>query len=310
MYLCYVDESGTSSIPGNTSHFILTGISIPIWHWRDSDRAISTIKNRYNLLDDAEIHTAWILRSYHEQRIIADFDRLSKPDRTRAVMQYRNGELLRLQRAGNSKKYRQVKKNYNKTKPYIHLTQAERERFILEVAECISNWGYARLFAECIDKVYFDPSRTNESVDEQAFTQIISRFERYLENIGTPANRCYGLIIHDNNETVARKHTSLMKKFHQRGTLWTNLNNIIETPLFVDSKLTSMVQIADLCGYAIRRYCENGEEELFNHIYKRADRFTYRSAAQQPEEVVVGVRHFSNSACCCKICSTHKYCQP
>ena len=35
MYLLYIDESGVSNIPGNTSHFILTGISVPIWHWKD-----------------------------------------------------------------------------------------------------------------------------------------------------------------------------------------------------------------------------------------------------------------------------------
>ncbi len=29
MFLCYIDESGTSNIPGNTSHFILAGLAIP-----------------------------------------------------------------------------------------------------------------------------------------------------------------------------------------------------------------------------------------------------------------------------------------
>jgi len=55
-----------------------------------------------------------------------------------------------------------------------------------------------------------------------------------------------------------------MKQFHQKGTLWTRINNIIETPLFVESQLTSMIQIADVCAYALRRYLENGEEELFD----------------------------------------------
>jgi len=79
-------------------------------------------------------------------------------------------------------------------------------------------------------------------------------------------------LIHDNNETVAKKHTVLMKKFHASGTLWTNLKNIIETPLFVDSQLTGMVQIADLCAYALRRYLENNETELFDLVFQRADR--------------------------------------
>jgi len=72
MYLCYIDESGTSDIPGNTSHFILAGLSVPIWHWKDCDKSIEVIKRRY-ALGSAEIHVAWLLRSYLEQTRIADF---------------------------------------------------------------------------------------------------------------------------------------------------------------------------------------------------------------------------------------------
>ena len=53
-----------------------------------------------------------------------------------------------------------------------------------------------------------------------------------------------------------------MKRFHQQGTLWTEIKHIIETPLFVDSQLTSLVQIADPCAYSLRRYLENSETEL------------------------------------------------
>jgi hypothetical protein len=37
MYLCYIDESGTSVVPGNTSHFVLAGLSIPIVQWNGGD---------------------------------------------------------------------------------------------------------------------------------------------------------------------------------------------------------------------------------------------------------------------------------
>lgn len=67
MYLCYIDESGTPEIPGNTSHFILAGISIPIWHWRDCDREIAKVKMD-NELENSEIHTAWMMRTYPEQK--------------------------------------------------------------------------------------------------------------------------------------------------------------------------------------------------------------------------------------------------
>jgi hypothetical protein len=296
MYLCYVDESGTSDIPGNTSHFVLAGLSIPINRWKYCDNAILHIKKKYGL-EDSEIHIAWILRPYLEQSKIANFETLSYAQRKSQVEQFRRAELLRLQRMRNPKHYSQTKKNYKKTEAYIHLTYEQRRDFIKEIASCISRWRFARLFAECIDKIYFDPSRAHRTIDEQAFEQVVSRFEHYLQIIGRryPERRC-GLIIHDNNQTVAKKHTDLMKKFHEEGTMWTNVEAIIETPLFVDSRLTSMVQTADVCSYAIRRYLENGEDELFDLIFLRAD--THRN-------VVVGVRHYSDTACRCKICLSH-----
>jgi hypothetical protein len=212
------------------------------------------------------------------------------------VESLRKGELLRLQRVGNPKLYKQTKKNYEKTKNYIHLSYDERQKLILEITRCISQWGFARLFAECIDKIHFDPARTQQTIDEQSFEQLVSRFEQYLQIMGK-GNPNFGLLIHDNNETVAKKHTELMKQFHQKGTLWTRVNSIIETPLFVDSQLTSMIQIADVCAYALRRYLENGEEELFDMIFQRADR---------KDGIVVGVRHFTRPNCACRICSGHR----
>ncbi len=297
MYLCYIDESGTPDVPGNTSHYVLAGVAIPVQHWRECDRVVETIKSKYGLAD-GEIHVAWILRSYPEQMKISGFDTFDYAQRRYQVNAYRNNELLRLQRSKNLTLYRQTKKNYAKTANYIHLTFGERRALIHDVAQALSNWGFARLFAECVDKIHFDPTRTPKTIDEQAFEQIVSRFEQYLSAINQAApQKIYGVLIHDNNETVAKKHTLLMKRFHKAGTLWTNLQSIIETPLFVNSELTAMVQLADLCGYALRRYLENKEEELFDLIFKRADR---------KGETVVGVRHFTRPGCDCKICSSHR----
>lgn len=296
MYLCYVDESGTSDLPGNTSHYILAGISIPIWNWKSCDQEIDRIKRKYELCD-TEIHIAWILRPYLEQSKIDGFESLNYDQRRSKVETYRKSEIFRLQRSKNPKLLKQTKKNYLKTDGYIHLAYNERRNFIIEVATAISKWREARLFAECVDKVFFDPSKASKPIDEQAFEQLVSRFEQFLQLIGTDGSHRKGLIIHDHNQTVSRKLTDMMKRFHQTGTLWTSIENIIETPLFVDSQLTSMVQIADVCAYALRRYLENGEEELFDLIFSRADR---------KDGKVVGIRHFTNLSCSCKICRSHR----
>jgi len=58
-----------------------------------------------------------------------------------------------------------------------------------------------------------------------------------------------------------------------------------------------MVQVADLCGFALRRYLENSETDLFERIIRRADRKDGR---------VVGVRHFTGKNCMCAICISRK----
>ena len=290
MQLCYIDESGTPDVPGNTSHYVLAGLSVPDQFWKQHHSQLERIKSFY-VLEDAEIHVAWMMRPYVEQRSIPSFESMAYERRRSEVRKRRNAELLRLQRV-NRKGYKQTRKNYKKTEAYVHLTLDERRQAVTDIAQLVSGWGVVRLFAECIDKLHFDPTITNTTVHEQAFEQVVSRFERYLQNRQSD----YGLLIHDNNQTVAKKHTELMKEFLKKGTLWTRVEHVIETPMFVDSQLTSMVQLADLCAYAIRRYLENSEETLFDLVFQRADRVGATS---------VGVRHFTGPGCSCKICASH-----
>lgn len=294
VYFCYIDESGTPQIPGNTSHYVLVGISIPIYKWKFCEQRIYTIKKKYNLVG-SEIHKGWIVRKYIEQSKIPDFDKLDYATRRHEVGKLRKRELLKLQKAQKPKHYKQTRKNYRQTDAYIHLTHAERMAFIEEVADLVGSFSFARLFGEAIDKIHFDPNRSKLSVDEQGLEQIVSRFEQYLKirSKTLKNNGVYGALIHDNNDTVSKRHTALMKRFHQHGTLWTSIERIIETPLFVNSELTNLVQIADLCCYAIRRYLENNESNLFDRIKRKVDRKNGR---------IVGIRHFTDPSCKCEFC--------
>jgi len=297
-YFCYVDESGVPSIHGNSSHYVLCGISVPLHKWRYCDKVLAQIKKKYGLANK-EIHAGWILRRYLEQSRIKDFEKLDVEARIRAVRTERKIEIYRLQKAGDAKAYKQLRKNYKKTDAYIHLTYDERKAFIKEVAAAISGWSFVRIFAECIDTTHFDASAAKVSVDEQALEQIVSRFEHYMKNVHNahPDQGVHGVLIHDNNETVAKRHTELMQKFHKIGTIWTKIKHIIETPLFVNSELTGMVQIADMCAFILRRYLENDESELFDLIKRRFD---------NAHGKFVGVRHFSDTSTCqCEICKNH-----
>lgn len=299
-YLCYVDESGTPEVPGTSSHFVLAGIALPIDRWQQADTEISAILRRYEL-ENGEIHTAWMLRGYPEQGKIPGFQGMSFESRRSAVARHRASELLRLRKLKNPNPARQAKKSYKHTEDYVHLTRDERRELVLEIAHCVSKWDFAVLFFEAIDKLHFDPVRTNRSVGEQAFEQLVSRFEQFLRRAKHPM---HGLLVHDNNQTVARKHTDMMRQFHSQGTLWSKVERINETPLFVDSRLTRLVQIADLCSYAIRRYVENAEVELLEPILLRTDLVPDKRNKKSPP-VAVGGRHYSLTSCQCTICIAH-----
>src|SRR5581483_1733201 len=125
-----------------------------IWQGRNADRQINQILTRYHLAGQ-ELHTAWLLRPYQEQTQIPDFEKLDLAARRTAVERERSSYLLALQKTNKIKTYKQVKKNYKHTAAYVHLASSERTALVREVADCVSDWSFARLFAECVNKLHF-----------------------------------------------------------------------------------------------------------------------------------------------------------
>lgn len=294
MHLCYIDESGVPELNQGTNHFVLLGLSIEAWDWRGQDRAVSVVKRKFGL-GDAEIHTGWMTRRYLEQEKIPDFDTLDRTARRAQVATARDALLIKEDALKGSRAARELRKGFRKTDAYIHLTRDERINCLKELANLIGGWGNTRLFAHSIDKSSFTTSPPTIPPREEAFMHVVSRFERYLSDIG--GQHTIGLLAHDHDDTSADRMTQLMRQFHFSGTMWTSITRIIETPFFVDSRLTVGVQLADLCAYATRRYCEKGETDLFDRIWPRFHRVGTR---------VVGIRHYVGSRrCTCRICSDH-----
>lgn len=287
MYICYLDESGTTEAGDSSRHFVLVGLAILAPAWKNKDAQIDVIKKRYGL-GDQEIHTAWMLREFSEQNYIPDFSAHDYETRRRLVVAQRTQNLARPRK---KKQQSALVLNYRKTAAYIHLTKDERRKCVEELADLIGSWADARLFAEAQKKAAL-PGGAGDF--EEAFEQVVTRFNTCLKNVGG----INGLLIQDNNETVADRLTKQMRKFHRDGTTWAkDIEFVVETPLFVDSELTSMVQLADLCAYAIRRFFDHGEEDLLDRISPIFDRNLNK---------LVGIRHYTRAdACQCKICVEH-----
>ena len=289
MYILYVDESGVEQIGAGTSHFILLGLMIPAEHWKSLDTALENTKDKYGLRE-IEIHTAWMCRRYAEQESISGFNGLSHEQRkiqTKQEMRRRAG-IIGV--SGNRKKVKSYRKEARLIDPYIHLTRDERIACLEELAQQLASWTDVRIFADAISKSDF--ANAQISPYEMAFEQVLARFQAFLS-----FKHGKGIMVHDNNETVAPRLTRLARQFHSSGTLYRQIPDVVETPLFVDSSMTSMIQMADLCAYALRRLLENSETRLWDIIEPRVDRIGAKS---------VGVRHYTGRRqCFCRICSAH-----
>lgn len=123
-----------------------------------------------------------------------------------------------------------------------------------------------RLFASVVNKAKVSP------VDpvEFAFEQLASRFDQYLTRLHRNSDTQRGVILFDKS-TYETSIQALATDFRTIGHSWGILRNFAEVPLFMDSKASRLIQLADLIAYAIFRNYERGDSSLFSVIQNRFD---------------------------------------
>ncbi len=123
-----------------------------------------------------------------------------------------------------------------------------------------------RLFASVVNKALISP------VDpvEYAFEQLASRFDHYLTRLHKAGNTQRGVILFDKS-TYETTLQALATDFRTIGHSWGVLRNLSEVPLFMDSKASRLIQLADLIAYSIFRNYERGDSDLFSIIQNSFD---------------------------------------
>jgi Protein of unknown function (DUF3800) len=113
------------------------------------------------------------------------------------------------------------------------------------------------------------------------------------EFIIKPENKEKGLLILDKSiyENVLQK---LAISFRQGGTRWRIPRDIIEVPMFLDSKSSRLIQLADHIAYATFRRYQADDLTYFNVIQDRYD---------TDGETIHGLSHKQQSLrCTCPAC--------
>jgi hypothetical protein len=135
---------------------------------------------------------------------------------------------------------------------------------VLQVAA--SSYETTRRFACAIHKKSFpaaDPV-------ELAFEDLCRRFDYFLSRRRQQGDQQRSMIILDKTtrETSLQR---LSREFRKVGTRWGSLKNIADTPFFVDSRASRLVQIADHVAYSVFRRYNTGDAQYMDIIASRFD---------------------------------------
>lgn len=318
MYLLYLDASGTPERQDrNSKHYVLVGLCMHEGSWFALDKRLQAVKRKYCISDmdpdQLEIHVKQFAVTIREQDEIPAFEHLSHMERRAQVQELRRRKLA----AETSRKKRDDRlARYKGTNPYVHLTRRERSQLLEDAIEVIAGYDTIRLFGEAIDKAH--PAAVDGSIDlrEQAFTQVVARFDKFLQKKHTWQRQSsprgainHGLLMLDHDASTQSVVEPLFKRFRQHGHSFGQMTHVIDVPFFGSSAKVGGLQLADVAAYVVRRYLDKGapasghEERHFMQLFQRFDRDNYGK--------LHGLRHYvPANSCQCTICRERGHSAP
>ena len=140
---------------------------------------------------------------------------------------------------------------------------------------------------------------TSANPVEYAFEEICNRFDLFLSRLyqsrgGRDEDKQKGLIVMDQSH-YEQPLQALARDFRVKGTRWGHMRNIAEVPLFVDSRASRLIQLADLIAFSMWRKYEYQDGRFFDPIISRFD---------ADGGVIHGLVHYrsTNRGCYCPAC--------
>ena len=185
---------------------------------------------------------------------------------------------------------------YNGRKEFYSPKRPEREKMIHDALGTTTR-TLLRLFGVAVDKQLVSP----RDPVEVAFEEISNRFNLYLQRLsnGNPPDHSQrGLIVMDETAHEGRLQ-SLARHFRVNGARWGHFRNLAEVPLFVDSKASRAIQLADLVAWATWRKYEMQDGRFFDQLIPKFD---------ADGGVIHGLVHYArrDEPCYCPACYSRR----
>lgn len=118
-----------------------------------------------------------------------------------------------------------------------------------------------KVYACVIEKKLFSPN----DILARSFEEVASCFDGYLKTLYKKKNPQRGLVILDKSN-YEEKIQTLSHVFKHVGHANGQLRNFAEVPLFLDSKASRLIQMADLIAYWIFRHFQSGDQRGYDLI--------------------------------------------
>jgi hypothetical protein len=122
------------------------------------------------------------------------------------------------------------------------------------------------LFAAVVEASYRDRSKRAYDLMLNKFDEMLER--RYREDGCGPRQR--GLIVHDEHQ-IERDLQAWTSDWRQIGSKIGKLNNIVQVPLFTDSRSSRLLQAADFAAFAVWRHYGRNDGKWLQSILPRFD---------------------------------------
>lgn len=143
-----------------------------------------------------------------------------------------------------------------------HFQKEDRFQAIKDCLTIIAeSRGKIRLFAAVIER----GANNGDDPIHSCFEQVASRFDMFLRRLHAQGDSQRGIAIFDKSSTE-KSIQNLARSFKHDGHSFGKITNFSEVPLFLDSKASRMIQLADLVAFSIYRHFQEGDSQFYEII--------------------------------------------
>ncbi len=184
-------------------------------------------------------------------------------------------------------------------KTWRGVPRATREALVNDICRLLGTYGSRSKAPFALFGVVRSPGAVPHADPlERCFEELFLRYTQMLIRLDPNSDAPRGIVVADKAryESTLQPITSMWR---EQGTRFRKLSRLAEVPLFVDSKATPFIQLADFVAHAIYRQYHANDSTMFMPMLPGFD---------ETDEIIHGLVHLvqKRRACSCIACASRR----